>query len=691
MRISMLNSFCIVLAMLATRASAASALSVDTPFAVQGGNVNFTVSGEPGAAYVLLTALAPSQIVLGAPGTLFLSPGSISVAANGVLGPDGTATAPVAFTGITDQFWYAQAVVIEQAGSRFSNAVTSRIVDALPAGPRETLAVAVTPDGAKAYVGNTEDGAVSVIDLANGEKKAELAISTTAEGIPFRPIDLAVDPDGRHLFVVNSASNRVAVIDVASDSTVAQIRVPRGSRRVGFDFTQSPPRIYITNEVVNAVLPFEEASPGRFTQLASIPLQGDDPTALLVLGDGRLVIGNRATHDLEFVDPFAPSGLTTLQRTPIEGIPFKLVEAAGQIFVPSFVPGVGIEGFNRVIKVDPVTYAVTGFLLEDVGTDYIDIAATDTLIAVIAASTGTVLFADPLTGVLVDNVELAPGDPTATPQQGAFVLNAGLPSRLLAVNYFRETLRPVMLEAGPPFSLETEIPLAWSGAPRVPLSGDLTDVEDGDWFFRSVNMFGGSAFAPNRVTCFTCHIDGGSDNIRRGRVAPPMWGSGQTGPWGQNGNATSFNNVVAGAINHHNSTGQPNHPDAAALVTTFFLNLDPPDSIYKAINGSLSQKALQGRVLFHTQLGCTTCHAAPLFIPAPPNPRTIQAGIGTGLVPANVPSLRGIWATAPYLANGAAASLRDVLALNPNDVHGQLCNGLSSDQLDQLVAYLQTL
>ena len=682
---------CFAFAVLASRAIAAPALSVDTPFAVQGGSVTFTVSGEPGAAYVLLTAQAPNQLELGAPGTLFLNPASISVAANGVLAADGKASAPVAFAGVANQFWFAQAVVIEQAGSRFSNAVTTRMVAATPAGARETLALAVTPDGAKAYVGNPEDGAVSVIDLVSGVKHAELAVTIAAEGIPFRPIDLAVDPDGRHLFVVNAASNRVVVIDAASDSTAAHIMVPRGSRRIGFDFNQSPPRIYITNEVVNAVLVFEEVSPGRFAPQSSLPLQGDDPTALLVLGDGRLVVGNRTTHDLEFVDPFAPAGATTLQRTPIEGIPFNLVEAAGQIFVPSFIPGVGVEGFNRVLKVDPATFAVTGFLLEDVGTDYIDIDATESLIAVIAASTGTVIFADPLTGVLVENIELAPGDPTATPQQGVFVLNAGVPSKLLAVNYFRETVRPVALDAGTPFSLEAEIPLAWSGTPRVPLSGELTEEEDGDWFFRSVNMFGGSAFVPNRVTCFTCHIDGGSDNIRRGRVAPPMWGSGQTGPWGHNGNATSFSSVVSGAINNHNSTGLPNQPDAAARVTTFFLNLQPPDSIYKAIDGSLSLKALQGRVLFHNQLGCNSCHAAPLFIPVAPNPRTIQAGIGTGLVPANVPSLRGIWATAPYLANGSAASLLEVLTLNPNDLHGQLSAGLTSDQLDQLVAYLLTL
>ena len=132
----------------AASVNATPTLSVDTPFAVQSGNVNFTVTGEPGAVYILLTAQAPGLIPLGNTGTLYLSPGSISVAANGVIGPGGTATAPVAFTGTTDQFWYTQAMVIEQTGNRLSNSITARIVSTLPAGPRETLAVAVTPDGA---------------------------------------------------------------------------------------------------------------------------------------------------------------------------------------------------------------------------------------------------------------------------------------------------------------------------------------------------------------------------------------------------------------------------------------------------------------------------------------------------------------------------------------------------------------
>ena len=54
-------------------------------------------------------------------------------------------------------------------------------------------------------------------------------------------------------------------------------------------------------------------------------------------------------------------------------------------------------------------------------------------------------------------------------------------------------------------------------------------------------------------------------------------------------------------------------------------------------------------------------------------------------------SLRGIWALAPYLADGSAKTLKQVLTANPNDRHGQLTAGLTSAQIDQLVAYLQSL
>jgi hypothetical protein len=85
------------------------------------------------------------------------------------------------------------------------------------------------------------------------------------------------------------------------------------------------------------------------------------------------------------------------------------------------------------------------------------------------------------------------------------------------------------------------------------------------------------------------------------------------------------------------------------------------------------------------------CHSAPDFIPAPPNPATIVDGIGTSLGPATIPSLRGAWATAPYLHNGSAHTLMDVWTINPHDVHGTLAAVLTRAEQEPLVVCLQTL
>jgi hypothetical protein len=452
--------------------------------------------------------------------------------------------------------------------------------------------------------------------------------------------------------------------------------------------------IYVTNETTNSVLVFEEAPTGSFTQIDSITLEGQMPGPILVLPDGRLVIGHRSSHDIEVLDPTASPGGRTVARTDTEGLPFDLVLGNGEILIPTFVPSVqlGSEGFNRLLRVGLTDFQVSGHLFEDVGTDYVDTDVGGSLLAVVAASSGTVILADVATGDQVDNVVVAPSAPTATPQDSIFVAGAGgEPAKLYVVNYFRETLRPILLDSGPPFAIGNEIALSWSGQPRVPLSGDLTPEEDGDWFFRSVNLFGAGPTTPNRVSCSTCHVDGASDNLPRRRQAPPGWGLADTAPYGWNGNQEVLFDLITGAINRHNSSGTTPPPGADQLVLSFMEALQPPSSIYLTPDGGLTPAAQAGKALFEGAAGCSGCHAAPIFIPQPPDPPTIEDGIGTGLVPANVPSLRGAWATAPYLHDGSAQTLLDVLTINPGDVHGMLAAPLTPRQRELLVAYLQTL
>ena len=57
----------------------------------------------------------------------------------------------------------------------------------------------------------------------------------------------------------------------------------------------------------------------------------------------------------------------------------------------------------------------------------------------------------------------------------------------------------------------------------------------------------------------------------------------------------------------------------------------------------------------------------------------------------DTPTLVEIWRTAPYLHDGSAATLREVLVdHNPADRHGRTSH-LSSSQLEALIAYLLSL
>src|SRR5690606_38154643 len=55
------------------------------------------------------------------------------------------------------------------------------------------------------------------------------------------------------------------------------------------------------------------------------------------------------------------------------------------------------------------------------------------------------------------------------------------------------------------------------------------------------------------------------------------------------------------------------------------------------------------------------------------------------------PTLKGIWETAPYLHDGSANTLRDVLiARNHDNKHGDL-SGFSEQEIDKLIAYLNQI
>jgi MYXO-CTERM domain-containing protein len=164
--------------------------------------------------------------------------------------------------------------------------------------------------------------------------------------------------------------------------------------------------------------------------------------------------------------------------------------------------------------------------------------------------------------------------------------------------------------------------------------------------------------------------------------------------------------------------GEPPHPpldarpnagrstdldDLAAFVSSL---ADGAESPYRTRDGWLGEAARRGKIVFESaEVGCTGCHSAPRFTDSvladdPADYVLHDVGtlgedsggrLGAPLVGLDTPSLIGLWDTAPYLHDGSAASLRDVITTrNLDDRHGRT-SSLSDGELDDLVAYILSI
>jgi YVTN family beta-propeller protein len=123
-----------------------------------------------------------------------------------------------------------------------------------------------------------------------------------------------------------------------------------------------------------------------------------------------------------------------------------------------------------------------------------------------------------------------------------------------------------------------------------------------------------------------------------------------------------------------------------ASLTTF------RQSPYRNTDGSLTTLATQGRQVFQDN-GCGSCHAGTKFTASGAatlsNIGTIkQPGsgnrLGATLTGIDPPTLRDVWATAPYLHDGSAATLADAVRAHTSIV-------LSANDVTAVSAYLQQI
>jgi cytochrome c len=228
------------------------------------------------------------------------------------------------------------------------------------------------------------------------------------------------------------------------------------------------------------------------------------------------------------------------------------------------------------------------------------------------------------------------------------------------------------------------------------------------------------------IACASCHPDGHTDgrvwqNPEGPRKTTALFGVAHTHPlhWSADrdevqdfeytirGRLMQGRGLISGSIApkrgfepvelDEHLAGRSKDLDALAIYTNSFdFTLSPhiPEP------GKLSVAAERGKKhFFDKKVGCAQCHSGPYYTDSSLKKPFNLHDVGTGdddpaekVGPKfDTPTLLGIYRTAPYLHNGKAKTLVDVLTTcNKSDKHG-VTSHLKSDELDDLVAFLKAL
>jgi cytochrome c peroxidase len=133
-------------------------------------------------------------------------------------------------------------------------------------------------------------------------------------------------------------------------------------------------------------------------------------------------------------------------------------------------------------------------------------------------------------------------------------------------------------------------------------------------------------------------------------------------------------------------------PETEALAMDVYLNsLKPVPSPY-LMKVQHSPIARRGKNLFASQeIGCGQCHRGPFLTDQKPHAVGTQNRQDGKSTQFDTPSLCECWRHSPYLHDGSAVTIKEVLTTqNPADRHGRTSH-LSPRQMEELTAFLLSL
>ncbi|QJR12261.1 hypothetical protein DSM104443_03346 [Usitatibacter rugosus] len=701
----------------------------------------FTTAGTAGVSCTLATR-TPARVgtsVSFAPGTV-TGTGTLQYAWD--FG-DGSSTpfssSPNATHTYATPFHYAAKLTVSNGstGSCSANQTIHTQPTAIPARSTSTLAFDGTRN--RVWAVNSDTNTVTAINTTNNTKALEQAVGQN-------PQTVAQAPDGR-IWVANQGSGTISILNPDTGAVAQTVTLARGSRPFGVLFSPDNDAAYVTLQGTGQLV---ELNPTTGAVLGTISV-GPWPRSMAITGDSTRLLISRFispatrgevvevnTTTLAVTRTFALAASTnTDTESNGRGIPNYLGALAIQpdgarAWVPSKKDNTFRGAFRDGL---PLTFESTVRTIvsqldlatnAEVASARIDINDRDMANAVVFSPIGDYAFISTQGTNLVEVVD------AYNRQIVTGLVNVGRAPRGMLLANGRLYVQNFMSRSVTVYDVSGILASTSNSYSQLATINTVAtetlaaNVLNGKRIF--YNADDARMNKDKYISCASCHQDGGQDGrvmdfTDRGegfRNTVALTGRRGTGQgrvhWTANfDEIQDFEHDIRNAFlgtgfmtDAQFNTGTRNTPlgDAKAGISTDLdalaayvgsLNTVGP-SPFRNADGTMTANAIAGQALFTSQ-GCATCHSGSDFTDSAQavlhNVGTIKASSGRRLNQAltgfDTPTLKGVWETAPYLHDGSAATLLDVITTqNPNNLHGTT-QSLNATQQQQLVAYLQQL
>ena len=551
--------------------------------------------------------------------------------------------------------------------------------------------IAITPDGATVFVVNPDSGSVSAIDTASTTTLDEIIVGRD-------PRVLALGPDGQHLYVTNHASATLSILDIDPLAMRAALRVGPDPYGVAADPTGR--LVYVAATGADRV----DVVDTNLVQVVDTIAVQARPRGLAISSDGaQLYVTHQLSGAVSVIDLAERRVLQVIDTGPESNRTQRIVlhPAANRAYLPHIRSNVS----NPHLLFDTTLFPV---------------------LSVIDLETGQHLLHERLDLSVVDRPVNLPFDVALSADgQRAHIVYLGSGDMSVIELASRTVLAHLEVGDGPrgivltpdertayvANSLSDDVSVidlrTFEEVTRISTTTSLLSpqLQRGKLLFISSRS---TAISRDRwMSCESCHFDGEHDGRTwlfpdGPRNTTNLRGLAHTHPlhWSADRDEVqdfefTIRELQAGTgllEDPHPELGPSNAGRSADLdaLTAFIESLQPRPSPFRHRDGTLTPAAERGQAVFHrADVGCAACHIPPLFTDLLLHDIGTGHGPGELLGPAfDTPSLRGIWHTAPYLHDGRAETLRDVLVShNPADRHGRTVH-LSEAELQDLVAFL---